>query len=58
MSCPPCVFSTICISPEYPDLDWIAQISIKFKCQLKLKCKLIACTVPVNFSRNYILIDT
>ena len=28
--------------------DWIVQMSIKFKSQLNLKCKLILCTFQVN----------
>ena len=32
--------------------DWVAQTSIKFKCQLHLKCKLIPCTFLVIFSVN------
>ena len=33
-------------------LDWVAQTSIKFKCQLNLKCKFILCTFQVNLRVN------
>jgi len=33
-------------------LDWVAQTSIKFKSQLNLKCKLIACPFQVILSVN------
>jgi hypothetical protein len=32
--------------------DWVAQMSIKIKHQLNLKCKLILCTFQVNLSVN------
>ena len=41
----------ICLLVEtFGDQDWVAQMSIKFKSQLNLKCKLILCTFQVNLS--------
>jgi hypothetical protein len=35
-------------------LDWVAQSSVKFQCQLKLKCQLISCTFQEILKANIV----